>query len=201
LQAVALSPDATLAATCIYAPRYAEFKNAIQLWDAAAGKVKLDLGPTFKRGSEGVTGMGAAAFSRDGKVLALGHGGEVESGNGKVYLLSVPDGKKLHELPGHQNGVTCFAFHPDGKHLASGGRDTTVRLWSVADGKQVAQLGKGRGGQFQDWLHAVSFSADGRSLAAADMAGMIHVWTFPLPAGASHDAPDPRRPAVARAGR
>ena len=32
--------------------------------------------------------------------------------------------------------------------------------------------------QFKDWIHAVSFSPDGRRLAAADMSGLVHVWSF-----------------------
>ena len=70
-------------------------------------------------------------------------------------------------------------MHPDGKHLASSGRDTAVRVWDMADGKLVSEVGKGRGGQFKDWVCAISWSADGDWLAAADMAGAVQVWTFP----------------------
>ena len=86
---------------------------------------------------------------------------------------------KVRELtPGHQSGVTDLVFHPDGKHLASTGRDTVVRIWNTADGKMLKELGKPRGGQFKDWFHAISFSADGRWLAAADMAGAVQVWSL-----------------------
>jgi WD40 repeat protein len=95
-----------------------------------------------------------------------------------VFLLNVTDGKKVRELSAHTYGVTSVVFLPDGRHLASTGRDTTVRLWRLSDGKQVAEMGKGRGGQFQDWIHGVALTTDGRWLAAADMAGRIHVWTF-----------------------
>jgi WD40 repeat protein len=62
-------------------------------------------------------------------------------------------------------------------HLTSTGRDTLVRLWSVPDGKLVKELGKPRGGQFKDWIHAVGFSADGQWLAAGDMTGSVPVWS------------------------
>lgn len=176
LRAVALSPDSRLALTCEYAPRYAGFPNAIKLWDLAAGSVKADLSKDFKKGDR-VTGMGAAAFSPDGKLVAIGQGGEVDGG-AKAYLLDAETGKKLRELPGHQYGVTGLSFNPDGTLLASAGRDTVVRLWGVADGKLVKELGKPRGGQFKDWIHSAAFSPDGRRLAAGDMAGQLHLWAL-----------------------
>ena len=99
--------------------------------------------------------------------------------NGKVFLIDPATGTKLRELaPAHQYGVTDLCFHPGGQHLATAGRDTLVRLWNLADGKLVAELGKPRGGQFKDWIHAISISPDGTRLAAADMAGFVHVWEF-----------------------
>jgi WD40 repeat protein len=122
--------------------------------------------------------IAAAAYSPDGKLLALARGGEIDGTNGKVFLVDPASGKKVRELaPGHLNGATDVVFHPDGKHVASCGRDTVVRIWNVGDGKLVMELGKPRGGQFKDWLHALSFSADGRWLAAADMAGAVVVWS------------------------
>jgi WD40 repeat protein len=178
LRAVALSADGRLAATCEYHPPYGRtWPDANKIWDAATGALKIDLGKELKKGEQ-VLGMGAAAFSPDGKILAFGQGGEIENTKGKIVLVDPETGKKLQEMVGNLGGVTHLAFSPDGKILASSGRDTLVKLWSIPDGKLIQDLGKARGGQFKDWIHAAAFSPDGTRLAAADMAGLIHVWTL-----------------------
>lgn len=109
------------------------------------------------------------------QVCRPGRGGEFQ-GETPLVLVDVASGKKRWQSPGHKLGVTAVLFHPDGKHLLSSGRDTTVRIWQVADGKLVKTLGQPRGGQFNDWLHEIALSPDGKWLAAADMAGFVHVW-------------------------
>jgi WD40 repeat protein len=174
--AVAVSPDGKQALISERLPLIFDSgrRDAVKLYDATTGKEQHDLGTTFK-------GMylSAADFSPDGKVLAVGRGGEVDGLNGKVFLVDPATGKKTRDFgPGHEHGITDLAFHPDGKQVASSGRDTVVRIWDVSSGKQVQELGKPRGGQFKDWIHAVSFSPDGKRLAAADMAGFVHVWSL-----------------------
>ncbi len=172
--AVALSPDDKQVAVTERLPLVFDSGRhaGVKLWDAATGQMQHDLSAAFK-GEH----LSAAAYSLDGKILAVGRGGETESG--KVTLVDPTTGKKVRELtPGHQSGLTDLAFHPDGKHLASCGRDTVVRIWETASGKMVKELGKGRGGQFKDWIHALSFSDDGRWLAGADMAGAVLVWSL-----------------------
>ena len=148
--------------------------SAVKLWDAAKGEMKADLSKDFKGQI-----ISCAAYSPDGKWLALGRGGEIDGTNGKITLLEPATGKKIRELsPGHLNGATDVAFHPDGKHIFSTGRDTVVKIWNLEDGKHVRDLGTPRGGQFKDWIHAISISPDGRRLAAADMAGQVQVWSL-----------------------
>lgn len=149
-------------------------RSALQLWNVQTGEVKFDMSKDIKER------MAAAAYSPDGKYLAVGRGGEAAGLNGKVMLLDPASGKILKELtPGHQDGLTDLAFHPDGKHLISAGRDTILRVWRLEDGRAIKDLGTPRGGQFKDWFHAVAISPDGRWIAAGDMAGQVHVWAVP----------------------
>lgn len=172
--AVSLSPDRSQACVGERVPLVFDSGRhaALKIWDANTAAMKFDLSATFK-GQH----MACAAYSPDGKLLAVARGGEGEPGI--ISLIDPSTGKKSRELtPGHQYGATDLVFHPDGKHLASSGRDTVVRVWNTDSGKLVSEVGKPRGGQFKDWIHAVSWSADGDWLAAADMAGAVQVYSF-----------------------
>jgi WD40 repeat protein len=174
--ALAVSPDAKQLLVSERVPlifdsgRY----HAVKLWDLAEGKVQHDMSAAFKDAV-----IGSAVFAPDGKTLFLGRAGEANGNNGKVFTVDPAAGKRLKEFtPGHQDGLTDLAFHPDGKHLASSGRDTVVRIWNAADGKMVKEVGKPRGGQFKDWIHSLAFTTDGMWMAAADIAGAVQVWSF-----------------------
>src|SRR4051794_29171285 len=70
------------------------------------------------------------------------------------------------------NGVVCcVTFSPDGKTLASGGDDKTIRLWDVATRKQRASL-KGH----TDLVWSVAYSPDGEALASVSKDTTIKLW-------------------------
>ncbi|MBI4617331.1 MAG: hypothetical protein HY720_27220, partial [Planctomycetes bacterium] len=48
-----------------------------------------------------------------------------------VRLWDGETGRPIATLEGHQGLVASIAFSPDGKRLASGSLDTTIRLWNL----------------------------------------------------------------------
>jgi WD40 repeat protein len=171
----ALSPDATLALVAERFPLVATPTDrhfGLKIWDTATGQIKNDLAPQFKLDDRSY--ISTADFSPDGKLLAFAEGDE---GRGMIFVVESATGKKLRELAGHKpGGVHDLHFSADGKYLFSCGRDTMVRVWSVADGKQTAQLNKPRGAEFKDVCFALSLTPDERWLAVTDMAGQVLVY-------------------------
>lgn len=188
--AAALSPDGQTAIVAQYRRKGGDYNNYpahLRLYDVASGEMKLDIlavlypkekNPKYQYQYEYhkfvAEGLVAASFSPDGKLIAVGQGGE--GGDGKVHLIEAETGKVARAVSGHQYGVTDVAFTKDSKHLFTVGRDTTFRIIRVADGQEVAKIGKPRGGQFYDWLSALSLSPDEKWLAASDIGGFVQVW-------------------------
>lgn len=72
---------------------------------------------------------------------------------------------------GHTNWVRSLAFSPNGRAIASGSEDGTIRLWDVPTGRTIATL-KGHSAQ----VTSVAFSPNGQTLASASEDNAVHLW-------------------------
>ncbi len=158
VDAVAFSPDGTSLATGVD-----EYGQVVRLWDTRTQKQIGDpLGKIVDHYSPAAT---AVAFSSDGAKLAA-------VVDGDIAFWWVTTHEQLGMSISSPTGLdfTSVAFSPDGKLLATGSDDWTVRLWDTATGSEV-------GAPFRDTgpVTSAAFSPDGRVLASASYAA-VRLW-------------------------
>src|SRR5207244_4264824 len=95
----------------------------------------------------------AVAAARAGKLLAIGRAND-------VLLHDAETGAQVASCQGHEGNVTCVAFSADGKRVASGSADKSVKIWNAATGKELQTL---TGHSVA--LTSVAFAPDGALLA------------------------------------
>jgi len=153
---VSFSPDGTRLA-------FVGNENSAKVLEVESGKELVTL-----RGH--TNQLTSVAFSTDGSRLATG------SYDGTARVWDAATGKPLMTLSGHVGLVNCVAFIPrDDNRLVSGGWDGTVRLWDLRTGQELLSF------KSEQFVSSVTFSPDGRRLAAGGQAG-VRIWdAFSVP--------------------
>ena len=158
IDSIAMSPVDTLIATT-------SGDNTIRLWNVETGTHQRVL--TKEAGySNNLT------FSPDGKILA-----GIRAGN--ITFWDVHSGKQLNTITQDSDRAAfrCIAFGPDGKVLASGSKNNTVRLWDVNTGRLLHTFLEFNDREYSgSYTTTLTFSSDGSTLASASNDGTILLW-------------------------
>lgn len=73
-------------------------------------------------------------------------------------------------LLGHSGAVTAVAYDPDGRTMATGGEDGTVRRWNATTAAPIASVPSGGP------VNAIAFDHSGRLLAVGGTDGIVRLW-------------------------
>ncbi|MEH2116699.1 serine/threonine-protein kinase [Nostoc sp.] len=164
VKSVAFSPDGQILAS-------GSWDKTIKLWDVNTGKEICTIaGHQLK--------VNSVAFSPQGQLLASA------SYDRTIRLWQIPALKGSHKefqnrpcysllgtLSGHAWAVLTVAFSPDGKILATGSDDNTIKLWEVNTGQLICTL------VGHSWsVVAVAFTADGETLLSASCDKTVKLW-------------------------
>ena len=152
--------------------------HELTVWEAATGKLLKRIYTRAERAY-------AMAFLPDGK-LAVAGGRPGQEGDVRLFdikaagkkegdveiLDGVNDTKVMtKQLLDTDDSVLCLAVSLDGKRIASGGCDRTVRVWEYPSGKLEQSIEN-----HADWVLGVVFAPDGKHLLTCSRDKTAKVW-------------------------
>lgn len=109
-------------------------------------------------------------------------------GKGQISLWDVTHSSQPTLLAdvrsGHKNLIKTIAISPDGRLLASGSFDTTIRLWDISTPASPTLLGDPLTGH-SSFVNSLAFSNDGHTLVSAGDDQSILLWDISQPARAA----------------
>ncbi|MFD3429169.1 nSTAND1 domain-containing NTPase [Nocardia fluminea] len=132
--------------------------TGIQFWDAASGSA---IGPPITLPPE-TTNMVHDSNRRSMVITA----------DGRTQIRDMASMRPVGlELRHDDSSVLAISIDSDGRHVATGAKDYSVRLWDAQTGQSVGQPMVG-----EAWVSSTAFSPDGRLLAVGYEDKSIRMW-------------------------
>lgn len=148
----------------------------IKVWDFANYKrsfeeeseESLKRNPGARKFEEEDPWLTIETYSPDSKHIATKDCPDSES----ISIWSSETKELEFELSGHEDTVCSVTFSPDGHWVASGSKDSTIRVWDVSAGNciQITKLHTGT-------VNALAFSPSGKQLASASSDHTVELWS------------------------
>ena len=55
-------------------------------------------------------------------------------------MWDISTGNEIRSFTGHDDWVTSVSFSTDGKHILSGSKDGTIKIWDANSGSEIVSL-------------------------------------------------------------
>jgi RNA polymerase sigma factor (sigma-70 family) len=133
------------------------------VWNMTTAVAAADAAPALV-GQEGQ--VKCVGFSRDGGTVAWG------MKDGAVKLWDIASKKELRHFGLHKHQVWCVALSPSGQRIAAVDHFGTLKVLNVATQREELVAQNHDGGH----LVTLAFSPDGKLVATAGAAGVVHLW-------------------------
>ena len=159
---LAFSPDGKMLAAPIDATNSG---GGIALWDTRTGNLVHRLGGLYDNPD-------CLAFSPDGGRLAA------TNSDAMMAVWDIATGKLVGgESIGHIHPAATLRFLSDDRQLASAGDDGTIRIWNLADSRQVRSIQIDGGGRSSaSWIRGMDVSPDGKYIASSTLDDSVRLW-------------------------
>ena len=116
----------------------------------------------------------SVAISHDSKYLACSYSDGIDHVNGIVKIFEIETAKLTKTLTGHAKKISSVSYTPDGKYLATGSEDSTLKVWDVGSGKcltTISDIIVGMQGET-----SIIYSPDGKVLTTLHKDNTIKLW-------------------------
>jgi WD40 repeat protein len=135
-------------------------RGVVRLWDTDSGRLSGVL-----RGHN--QHMTSVACSADNRLIVSCDSGE---GRDRICIWDRQQQKLLLDFAMRGAGIASLVFSPDATVLASGGADSTVRMWNASNAQGLRIL------TATAPINSVAFSPDGTLIAAGAANGSLRIW-------------------------